>query len=372
MARRTYIWERPTWPAWEFDAARLLVPLGTARRAQGELDARIASLGFDDRSRIELDARTDEAVETTEIEGEPVSRADVRSSIARRLDLDRGGVPAAVIAPGVVDLTLDATVDYASPLTRKRIDGWHAGLFPLVAGRRRSIAIGTWRDDATGPMQVVSGRIDAPVVHFEAPPARRIAPEMAAFLAWFEGPTPLDGLVRSALAHLWFVTIHPYDDGNGRIARAIADMALGRDAESGRRYFSMARQINAEKRRYYDAIEAAQRGDLDVTEWLAWYLATYVRAIDTTSASTADAFRAHAFWRAHDGIAFSERQRRILDRTLHGFEGNLTAKKWAALAKTSIDTAQRDVADLVSKGVLRANPGGSKKTSYALIGYTEV
>jgi len=372
MARRTYIWERPKWPAWEFDATRLLVPLGTARRAQGELDARIASLGFDDRRRIELDARTDEAVETTEIEGEPVSRADVRSSIARRLDLDRGGVPAALIAPGVVDLTLDATVDYASPLTRERIDGWHARLFPLVAGRRRSMAIGTWRDDATGPMQVVSGRIDAPVVHFEAPPAHRIALEMAAFLAWFEEPTPLDGLVRSALAHLWFVTIHPYDDGNGRIARAIADMALARDARSGRRYFSMARQINAEKRRYYDTIEAAQRGDLDVTEWLAWYLATYVRAIDTTSASMADAFRAHAFWRTHDGIAFSERQRRILDRTLHAFEGNLTAKKWAALAKTSIDTAQRDVADLVAKGVLRANPGGSKNTSYALVGYPKV
>jgi Fic family protein len=214
-------------------------------------------------------------------------------------------------------------------------------------------------------MQVVSGRIDRPTVHFEAPAAARIDHEIATFLRWFKAPATEDGLLRSALAHLWFGTIHPYDDGNGRIARAIADMALARDEQTGRRFFSMSRQINSEKRAYYDALERTQRDDLDITEWFAWFLGCYRRSVVAAQQIVNEVLKADAFWRRHRDVAISERQRHVLHRYLQGFEGNLTAKKWATLAKTSVDTAGRDIADLVAKGVLTKNAGGSKNTSYS-------
>jgi Fic family protein len=218
-------------------------------------------------------------------------------------------------------------------------------------------------------MQVVSGRIDAPTVHFEAPPAARVPRELDAFLSWFETPYEGDGLLGSAIAHLWFLTIHPYDDGNGRIARAIADMALARDEKSSRRFFSMSRQINVEKRRYYDVLERVQKGNLDITEWLAWFLESYGRAIRAAQTTATGALSARAFWHLHDDIPLSERQRSVLARYLNDFQGKLTTKKWSLLGKTSIDTAQRDINDLVEKGLLVRNPGGSKNTSYFLAGY---
>ena len=364
-------WEGPRWPHFRWDAGHLLVPLGAARGAQGELRGLLAYLGFRDLARAELDARTEEALQTADIEGEAVSRVAVRSSIARRLNIDEGAaVTADAKAQGLVDMILDATIDYASPLTIERLNRWHAGLFPVPLGGAQSrIAIGRWRDDATGPMQVVSGRIDEPTIHFQAPPATRIQAEVEAFLHWFEAPASEDGLLRSAIAHLWFVTIHPYDDGNGRIARAISDMALARDENSSRRYFSMSRQINIEKANYYDAIEHAQRSNLDITDWLTWFLGCYKRAIESARRITDEVLKAQDFWRKHEDVAISDRQRRVLTRYLHGFEGKLTARKWAAMAKASPDTAQRDIADLVDKGVLAKNAGGSKNTSYSVVGY---
>lgn len=351
-------------------AERLLGPLASARRAQGEFHGVIAHLGFGDKGRIELDARTEEAVQTADIEGEPVSRVAVRSSIARRLHLDDpANVQPDAATQGLVDMTMDATQEYAAPLTIERIHAWHAGLFPAGTSAGQRIAVGTWRDDTTGPMQVVSGRIDRPTVHFEAPPAARIPAEMRAFLRWFEGPVTEDGLLRSAIAHFWFVTIHPYDDGNGRIARAIADMALARDEKSGRRFLSMSQQINEDKKQYYDALERAQHGTADITDWLAWFLGCYSRAVDKARAAINDTFRAQAFWQSHQDVAISDRQRRVIVRYLQGFEGALTTKKWAVLAKISADTAQRDIADLLAKGVLVKKPGGSKNTNYALAGY---
>jgi Fic family protein len=334
------------------------------------LRAFIEHLGFHDRDRVELEARTSEAVETAQIEDEPLSRVAVRSSIGRRLHLAEGGaLPADAKAEGVVDMTLDATVNYAAPLTIARLHRWHAGLFPIDVGNEKSLTIGRFRNDARGAMQVVSGRIDEPTVRFEAPPAARIAAEMELFLSWFEAPSNMDGLIRSALGHLYFLTIHPYDDGNGRIARAIGDMALARDDRSSRRFFSMSQQIRAEKKRYYDVLERTQKGDLDATEWLVWFLESYTRAIHAVESSSSDVLRAQAFWRRHEAIPFSQRQRTVLMRYVTDFEGKLTAKKWSVFGKASVDTAQRDIADLVEKAVLIKNPGGSKNTSYSLVGY---
>jgi len=368
--REVYIWERARWPRFTYDAQMLLVPLGAARRAQGEFHALIESLGFRDRDRAEIESRTEEAIRTAEIEGEPLSRVAVRSSIARRLHIDQGGLPPADAATeGLIDMILDATLSYAEPLTVARLHRWHTGLFPALRGARRTLTIGGWRTDETGPMQVVSGRIDAPTVHFEAPPAARIPRDLEAFLSWFESPREGDGLVTSAIAHLWFLTIHPYDDGNGRIARAIADMALARDEKSSRRFFSMSRQINVEKQRYYDMLERVQKGNLDITEWLVWFLESYGRAIGAAQSGATGALQARAFWRLHEDVQLSERQRAVLARYLNDFQGKLTTKKWSLLGKTSTDTAQRDINDLVEKGLLVKNLGGSKNTSYSLAGY---
>jgi Fic family protein len=236
----------------------------------------------------------------------------------------------------------------------------------LQRGERARSAIGRWRDDSGGPMQVISVPVGRPTVHFEAPPAQRLPMEVDRFLAWFNTPQPTDGLIRTACVHLWFVTIHPYDDGNGRIARAIADMALAQDEGSADRFISMSRQIRREKTHYYDALEHAQRGDLDVTPWIQWFLACYARAAEHALVTLGEVLRGVSFWKRHQGVAFSERQRKVLERVLHQFEGKLTARKWAAIAKTSLDSAQRDIADLLARDVLIKNPGGSKNTSYAI------
>ncbi len=367
IMRRMYIWQREAWPSFTWDAARLLAPLGEARREQGEFAQQVATLRFADRLEAELQALAQEATDTSKIEGEDLDYASVRSSVARRLGIEHAAVlPDDIRAAGVVDMTLDATKRSSEPLTEERIFHWHTGLFPIVAGNRPDVAIGQWRTDAQGPMQVLSGRVDAPNVHFEAPPAQRVPREIAQFLNWFNAPSSTDGLLRSALAHLWFVTVHPFEDGNGRVTRAIADMALAQDDQFSQRFFSMSRQILLERNAYYAALEQAQTGDLDVTEWLLWYLGCYVRAVRGARAVLGDALRAARFWTIFADVPFSERQRKVLNRFLHEFEGHLTARKWAGIAHTSQDTAARDLNDLVTKGVLIRNPGGSKNTSYSL------
>ena len=362
-----YVWELPGWPAFAWSDSALIAPLAAARLKQGRLLGRMQGLGFDLQLEAQLEALTEDVVRSSEIEGDILDKAGVRSSLARRL-----GVPEAAATPAdrrteeVVEMMLDATRNFAAPLTAERLFGWQAALFPTGYSGLARVRTGGWRDDAAGPMQVVSGPLGRQRTHFQAPPAARVEAEMAAFLAWFAAPAGMDGLLRAGLAHLWFVTIHPFEDGNGRIARAIADQALAQSEGSAQRFYSLSSQIRRERADYYAILERTQRGGLDVTGWQAWFLACFARAIDAAEAGYGDVMRKAAFWRSHADLVLSERQRAMLNRVLDGFEGHLTARKWAILGRCSPATAQRDIADLVEKGVLRLNPGGSKNTSYAV------
>ena len=365
--RRKYIWERPEWPSFTWRADRLLAAASDARKRQGEFLGRIGSIGLDERTEAHIETLTEDAVKSSEIEGEMLNREAVRSSVARRLGLGGGAHPPRdARAEGVVAMTVDATQSFSAPLTKDRLLRWHERLFPSFDGRPPEVDVGRWRDDARGAMHVVSGSVDGPTVHFEAPPAARVDGEMAAFLRWYEGPKEYDWLIASAVAHLWFVTIHPFDDGNGRIARAIADMSLARDEQSGRRYSSMSRQIRRERGAYYDILEATQSGDLDVTAWVLWYLGCYARSIDSARETLSDVLHAAQFWHVHARVPFSARQRKVLGRLVDQLEGSLTSRKYARLAGTSEDTALRDINDLIEKRVLVKNPGGSRSTSYSL------
>jgi Fic family protein len=363
-----YIWDAAEWPQLQWDDAKLLAPLAAARLQQGRLLGGMARLGFDLKLEAQLEALTEETIKSSEIEGEVFDRDSVRSSLASRL-----GVPQAAVAPadrrtdGVVEMMLDATQKYDEPLTQERLFAWHASLFPTGRSGLDKIRTGAWRDDANGPMQLVSGPVGRRRVHYEAPPAHRVAGEMQRFLEWFNRAERIEGLLRAGVAHLWFVTVHPFEDGNGRIARAIADQALAQSEGSGQRFYSMSSQIRKERSDYYDALERAQKGGVDVTDWLLWFLGCFSRAIAGADAAGAHLLRKADFWQHHAHVALSERQKAVLNRYLDGFEGKLTAKKWAALTKVSIPTAQRDINELVERGVLKRNAGGSKNTSYEVV-----
>jgi Fic family protein len=362
-----YIWELPEWPHFRWEASALAQPLAAVHLKQGRLLGRMERLGFELRAEAELLAVTEEAVKNAEIEGEHLNRASVRSSVARRLGLPDGGLgPEDRRAEGLVEMTLDATKNSVAPVTRDRLVAWHAALFPTGRSGLQAVTIGGWRTDAQGPMQVVSGVVGHQRVHYQAPPAARLEAEMVGFLGWFNGPPPLDGIVTAALAHLWFVTIHPFDDGNGRIARTLADMALARSEESPSRFYSLSSQIRRERPDYYASLERTQKGDLDVTARLRWFIACLSRAIDAAEVGGAGVLRRAEFWQRHAVVPFTARQRTVLTRVLGEFEGKLTARKWAVLAKCSMATAQRDIKDLVDRGVLLRNAGGSKNTSYTL------
>ncbi|WP_208607015.1 Fic family protein [Burkholderia metallica] len=364
----TYIWESADWPAWRFDFAALATPLADVSRAQGMLAGRLADVGLALRDEASLAALTEDVVKTSAIEGENLNVASVRSSIARRLGVDIGALaPVDRHVEGVVDMVLDATAHAAAPVTDARLFGWHAALFPTGYSGMSRITVGGWRTDATGPMQVVSGPIGRQRVHFEAPPAVRVASEIARFLTWLNGPPAEPLLIRAGLAHLWFVTLHPFDDGNGRIARALGDLVLARADRSSQRFYSLSAQIQRERNAYYDVLERTQRGSLDVTEWLAWFLTALGRAVDHAHV-TLDAVLVKArFWQRCAGFAMNERQVKVMNRLLGGFEGKLTTTKWAALAKCSQDTALRDITELVEHGVLRRSSSGGRSTSYELM-----
>lgn len=325
------------------------------------------ALGFALRTEASLVTLTEDVVKSSEIEGERLDRDQVRSSIARRLGIDIGALtPAERDVEGVVEMMLDATQRYAEPLTAERLFGWHAALFPTGRSGMQRIIVGAWRDDRTGPMQVVSGPVGRERVHYEAPSADRLAREMGTFVDWFNHEVSLDPVLKAGVAHLWFVTIHPFDDGNGRIARAIADMALARSERSVQRFYSMSAQIRAEREGYYDILEATQKGELDITRWLEWFLRCLGRAIDGAETTLATVMAKARFWEASARQSFNERQRLVLNRLLDGFEGKLSSSKWAALAKCSQDTALRDIDDLVRRGVLARGAGGGRSTSYSL------
>ncbi len=363
----TYIHTLREWPKFRWRDEQLAALLADVRHRQGRLFGRMDALGFPLRTEALLRTLTEDVVKSSEIEGETLDEEQVRSSIARRLGLDIAGlVPADRDVEGVVEMMLDATQRYNEKLTDERLFGWHAALFPTGRSGLSRIVTGAWRDDSHGPMQVVSGPMGREKVHYEAPPAKKVAREMKAFLGWFEDKAGLDPVLKAGVAHLWFVTVHPFEDGNGRIARAIADMALARSEDSPQRFYSMSAQIRAERNDYYRMLEMTQKGDLDITPWLTWFLECLGRAIEGADGMLNAVLQKAQFWNRLAGTPINDRQRIVLNRLLNGFEGKLTSSKYAKLAKTSQDTAARDIADLVEKGALVRDPGGGRSTSYSL------
>ena len=364
-----YIHERQDWPRFNWNRGRLAEPLAAVRHRQGRLIGHMEAFGFNLRQEAVLQTLTADVLKSSEIEGEKLDAEQVRSSIARHLGMDIGGLkPADHNVEGIVAMMLDATRHYDQPLTAERILSWQASLFPTGRSGMTRIRVGAWRNDSTGPMEVVSGPVGKEHVHFQAPPTPRLDGEMKAFLDWFNADADMDPVLKAGLAHLWFVTIHPLDDGNGRIARAIADMALARSENSPQRFYSMSAQIRQERGAYYDILEETQKRTLDITSWMDWFLGCLGRAIDGAKTTLSAVLAKAHFWETIAVVGINERQRLVLNRLLDGFEGKLTTSKYAKLAKCSQDTALRDILPLVERGILVRNPEGGRSTSYALAG----
>jgi Fic family protein len=370
--RRIYIHQRPAWPNFQLDRAHLTEPLAAARLQQGRLIGHMEALGFSLQTEAVLQTLTSDVIKSSEIEGERLDIEQVRSSIARKLGVDIGALkPADRNVEGVVEMMLDATRQYDRPLTATRLFGWQAALFPTGRSGLRRIVTGRWRDDSTGPMQVVSGPLGREKVHFEAPAAALVPDEMKAFLKWFNAPADGDAVMKAALAHLWFVTIHPFADGNGRIARAITDMALARSEGSSQRFYSMSAQIRLERNAYYDILQRTQSGApnaaaMDITPWMDWFLACLRRAIDGAQTTLRGVLVKARFWETFAATPLNERQRQVVNRLLDGFEGKLTTSKYTKLTGCSHDTALRDILSLVERGILVQGDAGGRSTSYAL------
>lgn len=362
-----YIHQLKDWPRFEWDIDSLAQRLALLRHRQGRLLGRMETLGFAFREEAVLATLAKDVLTSSEIEGEILDKDQVRSSIARRLGLDIGALaPADRSVEGVVEMMLDATQKFQAPLTNERLFAWHADLFPTGRSGMTQIAVGVWRDDSSGPMQVVSGPIGRERVHYEAPKASRLESEMTAFLEWFNEDTTHDPVLKAAIAHFWFVTIHPFSDGNGRIARAITDMTLARSEQSPQRFYSMSAQIRLERKTYYDILETTQKGGLNISAWLEWFLECLGRAIDGADHTLTGVIRKARFWETLREHSLNERQRKVINKLLDGFEGKMTSSKWATLTKASPDTALRDINDLISKGILVREAGGGRNTSYAL------
>ncbi|HEY7087233.1 MAG TPA: Fic family protein [Tepidisphaeraceae bacterium] len=363
----SYVHERLGWPKLTWNGEKLASALATVRHKQGRLLGKMEGLGFDLRAEASLAVLTSDVVKSSAIEGETLNPNEVRSSIARRLGLDFAGLPkAGRDVEGVVEMMLDATRNFDAPLTRQRLFDWHASLFPTGRAGMKRITVGAWRTKESGKMQVVSGPIGKETVHFEAPEAERLESEMDAFLNWFNGPSTTDPVLKAGIAHFWFVTIHPFDDGNGRTARAIADMALARADGTKDRFYSMSSQIEAERKDYYLKLEFAQRNDTDITDWLAWFLGCLERAIDGAEQTLAAVLHKARLWQRINHRPVNDRQRLIINRMLNDFQGFLSTSKYAKLAKCSADTALRDIRELLERGILVQNPGGGRSTSYRL------
>ena len=363
----TYIHELKDWPSFHWNQASLEGRLGAVRHLQGRLIGRMEHLGFRLRTEATLQSLTEEVLKSSEIEGERLDKEQVRSSLARRLGVDIGALtPADRNVEGVVEMMLDATQKYNEPLTDERLMSWHSALFPTGRSGMSKITVGGWRNDRSGPMQVVSGAVGRERVHFEAPAARRINKEMRAFLRWLNGHDGMDLVLKAGVAHLWFVTIHPLDDGNGRIARAITDLVLSRSEGSAQRFYSMSTQIRQERTDYYDILEATQKGDLDITLWLEWFLGCLGRAFEGAETMSAGVLKKARFWERYAGAFLNDRQRTMLNRVLDGFEGNLTSSKWAKITKSSPDTALRDIEGLIRQGILVKDVAGGRSTRYLL------
>lgn len=363
-----YIHEHKEWPNFSWDKAKLADQLAEVRHLQGKLLGRMEALGFTLREEAVLQTLTRDVLKTSEIEGERLNAEQVRSSIARRLGIDIGqSTKATRDVEGIVEVMLNATRRYKDPLTKERLFNWHAALFPTGRSGMQHITVGNWRDEASGPMQVVSGPIGREKVHYEAPSFDRLETEMELFIAWFNAKSAMDLVMKSALAHFWFVSIHPFDDGNGRIARAIADMALAQSEDSMQRFYSMSSQIQKERNQYYDLLEKCQKDTLDITSWFTWFLACLKRAIEASASLLESILIKARFWEVHSGESFNDRQRLLINRLLDGFEGKLTSSKWAKIGKCSQDTALRDITALLERGILQKEDAGGRSTSYNLV-----
>ncbi len=366
-----YSHELPDWPKYRWNHRRLAETLASVRHQQGRLIGHMEALGFQLQQEAVLQTLTEDVLKTSEIEGERLDKEQVRSSIARRLGMDIAGIkPSDRNVEGIVEMMLDATRNYDQPLTADRLFGWQASLFPTGRSGMIKITVGAWRDDMTGPMQVVSGPMRRERVHYQAPVAARLDQEMSAFLNWFDSDAAMDQVLKAGMSHLWFVTLHPFDDGNGRIARAIADMALARSEKSAQRFYSMSSQIRLERNAYYDILEKTQKGTMDITEWMEWFLGCLGRAIEGAQLTLAAILHKARFWdrlvSASINASINDRQRLMLNRLLDGLEGKLTTSKWATLTKCSPDTALRDILGLLEIGVLVRGSEGGRSTSYSL------
>ncbi len=365
---KTYIYQQPDWPKFYWDSQALILHLSNVRHRQGKLVGRMQALGFNLRNEAVLETLTTEVIKTSEIEGLKLDLDQVRSSIARRLGIEVSGLVASDrYVDGVVDMMLDATQNYKKTLTEDRLFSWHSALFPSGRSGMYKIITGRWRDDSTGPVQVVSGALGKEKVHYEAPPAKEIRKEMKTFLSWFNKDTEADLILKSAVAHLWFITIHPFEDGNGRIARALSEILLARSDDTSQRFYSMSSRIRAERKDYYNILEKTQKGTLDITEWLVWYLKCLGNAFNSSDIILSKVLYKHKFWTRFASLTLNSRQIMLINKLLDDFSGQLTTSKWAKIAKCSQDTALRDIQDLLNKSILQKNPSGGRSTNYTLV-----
>jgi len=363
-----YIHNRENWTDFTWNNKKVLLKLSETRNLQGKLLGRMESLGFDLQNEAILNTLTLEIVKSSEIEGEILETEQVRSSIARRLGIDiAGAIESERHIDGIVEMMLDATQRYDLPLTKERLFGWHSALFPTGWSNMFKITVADWRKDIKGSMQVVSGPLGREKVHFEAPAAERIDSEMDKLLDWIENETEVDPVLKAAISHLWFVTIHPFEDGNGRITRAITEMILARSDNSVKRFYSMSAQIRVERTQYYKVLERTQKGDSDITEWILWFLECLQEAINSTYDVLQRVLQKAEFWKTHSSTILNERQQKMINRLLDGFTGKLTTTKWGKICKCSQDTALRDIQDLIKKDILQKEPSGGRSTNYELV-----
>ncbi len=363
-----YIHQDKNWAHFTWDNESLMPLLGSVRNRQGKLLGKMETLGFVFQEETLLETLTLDVLKSTEIEGEFLPPEQVRSSIARHLSMDIAGlVPSDRYVDGIVQMMLDATQNYAKPLTEERLFDWHAALFPLGRSGLYKITVGDWRKDEKGSMQVVSGSIGREHVHFQAPEASRLSTEISLFLDWFNAAQTLDPVLKAAIAHLWFITIHPFDDGNGRIARAITDMQLSKSEGISQRFYSISAQIQLKRAAYYAILEKTQKGSLDISDWLHWFLSCLSEALIAAETTLEKVLIKAKFWEKHATTILNERQILMLNKLLGQFEGNLNSSKWAKMTKCSSDTALRDIQDLIEKRVLNKALSGGRNTNYVLI-----
>ncbi len=362
-----YLHHSKDWPNFKWDNDTLLPYVSKVRDLQGRLIGKMEGMGFKLREEAVLETLTNDIVKTSEIEGELLNPEEVRSSVARRLGMEISGLPnASRVVEGVVDMMLDATQKYKEPVTKDRMCGWHAALFPTERSGIHKITVGEWRGDEHGPMQVVSGPMGREKVHYTAPEAPRIEEEMNRFIEWFNEDESMEPVVKSAIAHLWFVSIHPFDDGNGRIARAIADTQLARADRTNQRFYSMSAQLMKSKKGYYDVLESTQKGSMDISQWLVWYFERLNEALEATNETLSKILVKAKFWELHKTTQFNERQVEMINKLQGDFVGKLQSSKWAKMTKVHRDTARRDIQDLIKKGVLSDSGEGGRSTNYIL------